>query len=125
MVICIASCLPFYIISTSLDQSQSGLALFLILLGFASAGGIGYYYRLKTKRRALTKVRELAATRPGFVEFYESWLVEKRNKEYLKTLQVVSFAVAVLGIGIALASDSEDERIRKAVRDELRRRGLD
>ncbi len=87
-----------------------------------------YYYRVLPKR-AKARAAEMDKTKPGFLQFYSTWLSNKHKEELVLGLKIGgAIAGAVIAGTIAAAADSaarsrEEERVRNAVDDELRRRG--
>ena len=66
------------------------------------------------------RVNEINATKPGFVEFYTAWQQEK-SREKLTAVLSIAGAIAVGAIAAGL-SESEYDRTRRAVRDEMNSR---
>ena len=71
------------------------------------------------KTIGIERAKKIDATKPGFFEFYAAWRQEKRKEELTKVLSIAG-ALAVTGLAVA-ASESDYDRTRRAVRDELRR----
>jgi hypothetical protein len=71
------------------------------------------------KTIGIERAKEINATKPGFFEFYTTWRQEK-SREKLTTILSIAGAIAVAGLAAA-ASESEYDRTRRAVRDEMNR----
>lgn len=74
-----------------------------------------------------TEGRQLALqiehnNRPGFAQFFDTWLSDKRKENLMLALKVAGVAAAI-GLAAAATSESDYDRTRRAVRDELNRRG--
>ncbi len=89
--------------------------------------GISVYSRRAAWLR--TEARQLALqierdNRPGFTKFFDTWLSDKRKESLTLALKVAG-AVAVVGLAAAAAATTESDydRTRRAVREELDRRG--
>lgn len=66
------------------------------------------------------QAKKIDETKPGFFEFYTTWRQEK-SREKLTTVLTIAGAIAV-GAVVAGLSESEYDRTRRAVRDELNSR---
>ncbi|MBW8011570.1 MAG: hypothetical protein FVQ83_10080 [Chloroflexi bacterium] len=69
------------------------------------------------KKIGLYIANDIEESKPGFLEFYKTWRKEK-SKEKLTNALAVAGVIAAIGIAAAL-SESEYDRTRRAVRDEL------
>jgi hypothetical protein len=67
----------------------------------------------------IEQAKKINETKSGFFEFYTTWRQEK-SREKLTTVLSIAGAIAVAGIAAA-ASESEYDRTRRAVRDEMNR----
>lgn len=68
----------------------------------------------------IERAKEISATKSGFVEFYTAWRQEK-SREKLTTVLSIAGAIAVGAVAAGL-SESEYDRTRRAVRDEMNSR---
>jgi hypothetical protein len=89
------------------------------------------YESSQVRRRARTKATEIDQTKRGFLQFYEAW-DNKKAKDDLIELLAAGGAVAIIMASATAAeamssSDKarQEEQIRNAVHDEVRRRGID
>jgi len=65
----------------------------------------------------------IEATKPGFTEFYRIWRKEK-NREATRAALAMGLSAVAGGIAGAVAENNEKARVRRAVDNELNRRGL-
>ena len=70
----------------------------------------------------VNRAKEIDESKQGFLEFYTTWRKEK-SKEKLTNVLAVAGVVAAIGLAVAASSTSESEydRTRRAVRDEMNR----
>jgi hypothetical protein len=68
------------------------------------------------------KASQIDAAKPGFLKFYETWRSDKRKEKLMGVLTTVG-VIAAIGLAVAASATSESdyERTRRAVRDELNR----
>jgi len=68
----------------------------------------------------INRAKEMDKSKQGFLEFYTTWRKEK-SKEKLTNILAVAGVIAAIGVAAVAssASESEYDRTRRAVRDEL------
>ena len=70
--------------------------------------------------KGIEQAEKINETKPGFLEFYTTWRQEK-SREKLTTVLTIAGAIAVGAVAAGL-SESEYDRTRRAVRDEMNSR---
>jgi pilus assembly protein TadC len=123
-------------ISQGLKTFYSALIIVaLILIGLPILDFLEFYSSRKNwiekekQIRISKKVRDIDAEKQGFAEFWDTWVKQRKEEEAEKKKQalirVLTVAGAIAAIGLAAAastsSESEYDRTRRAVRDELNR----
>jgi hypothetical protein len=74
------------------------------------------------KEIGINRAKELDTTKPGFLEFYTTWRKEKSKEKLTKALAVAGVVAAVgLAAAVGATGESDYDRTRRAVRDELNR----
>jgi hypothetical protein len=74
------------------------------------------------RTKGINRAKEIDSSKQGFYEFYTTWRKEK-SKEKLKNVLVVAGVIAAIGLAAAASATSESDydRTRRAVRDEMNR----
>jgi hypothetical protein len=71
------------------------------------------------REEGVNRAKEIDKSKPGFLEFYTTWRQEKNQETLINVLSIAG----VIAIGLAAAtSESDYNRTRRAVRDELNQR---
>ena len=99
------------------------------ILGSASIIGLsiaGVWYGVKQRQFTSQLVEQVNRTKPEFSGFYAEWLAAKNKQALVDRLTVVATLVGIVFAFIAKEEQrsADDARLRDAVDDELRRRGL-
>lgn len=92
-----------------------GLGFFGLVAAFIALNVI----YLRNEKSLATQIDQ---QKGGFLDFYNTWKKDKQ-KEVLRTIGAIVGFIFLAALTAAL-SESEDERIRKKVDNELRRRGM-
>jgi len=106
------------------NETNAGTVIGGLMFALSLFGLIVKTNKLTSDREKITTT-EIEKTKPGFLEFYSCWK-SKKNKEQLMAVLTVVGAIAVIGLAAAAtaasaASESDYDRTRRAVRDEMNR----
>lgn len=112
-------------LTSSYNYSSQQAGGFFLFLAFGAFCVALIWYSIRANQISHAKAAEIDQQKPGFLDFYKAWRAEEQKKQMMAGLAIAGVILAALVAAAASSSEKsrEDERVRNAVDDELRRRG--